>query len=86
MASKKSRKTTVGVSQEAKQEIPAEQKELLDTMNELLMAAQELSYTVALVPGELVEQNEELQDLINAAKGVVRATYKFYKLVKSRGR
>ncbi len=67
-------------------EIPKEQQELLNVMNELLMAAQELSYTVALVPNQLIEQHEELKDLVEAARNVVKATYKFYKLIKRRGR
>ncbi len=86
MAGTKATKRTPKSIETNTQEIPPEQKEILDAMNELLMSAQELSYTVALVPNDLVEENEELQDLVNAAKNVVRATYKFYKIVKRRGR
>ena len=68
------------------QQIPKEQKELLDAMNDLLMSAQELAYAVALVPPKLEEQHEEIRELIEAARSVVRATYKFYKIVKRRGR
>jgi len=67
-------------------ELTQEQKEFLDALNELIMSAQELSYTVALLPPELEEKYPELKELTAAARNVVRAVYKFHKLIKSRAR
>jgi len=71
---------------EVKPELTKEQKEFLDAMNNLILSAQELSYAVALVPNELVEQHQELKELIDSARNVVRATWHFHKLIKSRMR
>jgi len=65
-------------------DLSSEQKAFLDAMNNLIFAAQELSYTVALVPSELEEKYPELKDLIESSKNVVRATYNFHKLIKAR--
>ena len=67
-------------------ELTPEQKELLDAMNNLIMSAQELSYVVALLPNELVDRYQELRELVDAAKSVVRATWNFYKIIKRRAR
>jgi hypothetical protein len=63
-----------------------EQMKLLDALNELIMAAHELSFAIAVLPPEVFEKYTEIKDLVEAAKNVVRATYKFHKLVKTRGR
>lgn len=65
-------------------ELTGEQRELLDAMNSLIMAAQELSYALALLPAELVEKHQELKELVEAGRSVVRATWKFHKLIKTR--
>lgn len=65
-------------------ELTQEQREFLEAMNQLIMSAQELSYTVALVPNELIERHQELRELVDAARNVVRATWHFHKLVKRR--
>lgn len=67
-------------------EIPEEQKKFLDVLNELLIATQELSFAVALVPQEVVEKYSEIKDLTESAKNVVKATYKLHKLVKRMSR
>jgi len=66
-------------------ELTAEQKEFLDAMNNLILSAQELSYAVALLPNDLVESHPEIRDLMESAKNVVRAVYRFHKLIKKRG-
>jgi len=66
------------------QELTPEQRKFLDTMNNLIMSAQELSYAVALLPNELIEKHPELKELIDSAKNVVRATWQLHKLIKSR--
>ncbi len=63
-------------------EMTEEQKKFLDALNELLMATQELSFAVALVPNEAVEKYSEISDLVATAKNVVRATYRLHKIVK----
>jgi len=65
-------------------ELTPEQREFLDALNNLILSAQELSYAVALLPNELVETHPELKDLVEAAKNVVRAVYRFHKLVRRR--
>jgi len=65
-------------------ELTPEQKEFLEALNNLILSAQELSYAVALLPNELVEAHPELRDLVEASKNVVRAVYRFHKLVKRR--
>jgi len=65
-------------------ELTPEQREILEAMNGLIMAAQELSYAVALLPNELVEKHPELRELVDAARNVVRATWRFHKLIRSR--
>jgi len=65
-------------------ELTQEQREFLDAMNQLILSAQELSYTVALVPNDLIEKHQELRELVDAARNVVRATWHFHKLVKRR--
>ncbi|MCD6487804.1 MAG: hypothetical protein J7K21_01080 [Desulfurococcales archaeon] len=89
---KKSKKTTSTKTQEPEQapestpQLTPEQKEFLDAMNNLIMSAQELSYTVALLPNDLVEQHQELKELVESARNVVRATWRFHKLIKQRMR
>ena len=65
-------------------ELTPEQREILDAMNSLIMAAQELSYALALLPNELVESHQELRELVDAARSVVKATWRFHKLIKGR--
>jgi len=65
-------------------ELTPEQREFLEALNSLILSAQELSYTVALLPNELVETHSELRDLVEAARNVVRSVYRFHKLVKRR--
>lgn len=65
-------------------EIPAEQREMLEILNELVMAAQELSYELATVPSEVVEKTPELKDLIAAARRVVMAVKKFHRFIRER--
>jgi len=67
-------------------QLTPEQKEFLDAMNSLIMSAQELSYAVALLPNELIEKHPELKELVESARNVVRATWRFHKLIKQRMR
>jgi len=83
MSSRRRRKTDLT---ETAVELTPEQKEFLEAMNSLILSAQELSYAVALLPNELVEQHQELKELVESARNVVRATWKFHKLIKQRTR
>jgi len=65
-------------------ELSPEQREFLDAMNNLILSAQELSYALALLPNELVETHQELKELVESARSVVRATWRFHKLIKHR--
>jgi len=67
-------------------ELSKEQREFLDAMNSLIMSAQELSYALALLPNELIEKHQELKELVESARNVVRATWRFHKLIKQRTR
>jgi len=67
-------------------EMTPEQREFLDKMNKLITSAQELSYALALLPTNLVEENQELKELVESARNVVRATWEFHKYIKSRAR
>jgi len=75
-------KESVQGTQQQQIEIPEEQKKFLEALNELLIATQELSFAVALVPQEISDKYSEIKDLTEAAKNVVKATYKLHKLVK----
>jgi len=65
-------------------EIPPEQREFLEAMNQLILSAQELSYAVALLPNDLVETHPEIRELVDASKNVVRSVWRFHKLIKRR--
>ncbi|MGC9012407.1 MAG: hypothetical protein ACP5VX_05580 [Thermogladius sp.] len=67
-------------------ELTEEQKKVLDALNELILATHELSFAIAVLPPEVFEKYNEIKDLVEAAKNVVKATYKFHKLLKGRGR
>ena len=73
-------------TEEKTPELTPEQREFLDAMNNLIMSAQELSYALALLPNELIQKHPELQELVESARNVVRATWMFHKLVKRRAR
>jgi predicted RNA-binding protein with EMAP domain len=79
-------KESVQGTQQQQIEIPEEQKKFLEVLNELLIATQELSFAVALVPQEISDKYSEIRDLTEAAKNVVKATYKLHKLVKRMSR
>jgi len=86
---KKSKRSAPVITEEqatAAPELSPEQKEFLDAMNNLILSAQELSYAVALLPNELIEKHTELRELVESARSVVRATWRFHKLIKQRMR
>jgi len=64
------------------QVINEEQKKFLDALNNLIFNVQELSYALALVEGDESKYSEEIKELINAARDVIRSAYQFHKLVK----
>jgi len=65
------------------QAVTEEQKKFLDALNNLIFNVQELAYTAALVPETVINQHEELKDLMNSVRDVIRSAYNFHKLVKA---
>lgn len=94
MTSKRKRKTKQAVAEEVvappppaptpRRELTEEEKEFLNSLTDLVTAAQELSYALAAIDVELLGDNPELKELLEAARNVVRAVWKFHRLVKTR--
>jgi len=55
-------------------------------LNDLIMSAQELSYALAVIDHDKVEGIQELKELVDTAKQVVRNVWRFHKFVKTRMR
>ena len=72
--------------QPTKRELTEEEKEFLDALGSLVTSAQELSYVLASVDPEILRKYSDLQELIECARNVVRAVYRFHKLIKRRTR
>jgi len=70
------------MQQNVQQAVTEEQKKFLDALNNLIFNVQELAYTAALVPETVINQHEELKDLMNSVRDVIRSAYNFHKLVK----
>ena len=70
------------MQQNAAQAVTEEQKKFLDALNSLIFNVQGLAYTAALVPETVINQHEELKDLMNSVRDVIRSAYSFHKLVK----
>jgi len=64
--------------------IPPEQKELMDIINELVIGAQELSFELATLPHQLIEQHPELKDWYEVSKRQVQTVKKLMKFIRSR--
>ena len=67
-----------------RRELTEEEKEFLNSLTDLVTAAQELSYALAAVDAESLGDSPELKEVLEAARNVVRAVWKFHRLVKTR--
>lgn len=73
-------------SQPATRELTPEEKQFLNSLTELVTSAQELSYALAAIDTHQFHNDPEMRELLDAAKNVVRAVWRFHKLVKTRMR
>jgi len=72
--------------QPVRRELTEEEKEFLNALGSVVSSAQELSYVLASIDPVLLQKYSDLQELIDCARNVVRAVYKFHKLIKERSR
>jgi len=74
--------------QPAPPELPPEQKEFLDILNDLIASAQELSYQLATLDQSKLprypELAQELSELLESAKNVVVAVKRLHRFVRRR--
>ncbi|RKX43469.1 MAG: hypothetical protein DRP27_08100 [Thermotogae bacterium] len=94
MSSKRRRKASQAVATGAtapspvtptpKRELTEEEKAFLGALGDLVSSAQELAYALAAVDAETLGDNPELKEVIEAARSVVRAVWRFHRLVKTR--
>lgn len=67
-----------------RRELSEEEKRFLDSLTKLVTAAQELSYALAAIDTSSLPNSPEVEELVTAARNVVRAVWEFHKLVKTR--
>ncbi|RLE86018.1 MAG: hypothetical protein DRJ67_08150 [Thermoprotei archaeon] len=98
MTSKRKRKTKQAVAEEAvpataptpaptpapRRELTEEEREFLNALTNLVTAAQELSYALAAVDVETLGDSQELKEILETARNVVKAVWRFHRLVKTR--
>ena len=69
-----------------RRELTEEEKEFLNALTNLVTAAQELSYALAAVDVETLGDSPELKEILETARNVVKAVWRFHRLVKTRMR
>jgi len=67
---------------QATRELTEEEKEFMNALATLVESAQELSYALAVVDEKEDDLSPELKEVLSSARSVVRAVWKFHRLVK----
>jgi len=75
---------TPEVAQPQRRELTEEEKEFMNALAQLVESAQELSYALAVVDETRDELSPEIKEVLATARAVVRAVWRFHRLVRKR--